>query len=113
MNLIIIIILLIMASQDYLSGEVSNYLFIPLLFFINFKLEIFIIFIILLFIYKYLQSYIGGADIKLIFIFLLIFSYTFVAMWLFITSLLALLTRKKQIRLFPFFLIAYLIMIWL
>ncbi|MEG0284180.1 MAG: hypothetical protein RR577_05365 [Erysipelotrichales bacterium] len=115
MTYIICIILFVMAYSDYKSGLVSNLYFLPLLCFIELKIVVFVLFLITLFLFKYIKGYIGGADIKLCFIFLLIYPYSFVLYWLFIACLLALCYSKlnslKEVRLFPFFYISYLVLI--
>ncbi|MDL2211627.1 hypothetical protein LJB88_01995 [Erysipelotrichaceae bacterium OttesenSCG-928-M19] len=99
-----------MAFQDYRQGLVADYLYLPLLFFIKLNFTI-IFFILVIIFYHKIEDYIGGADIKLIFLFLLIFPLFDVVTWLLVSSLLALsyaLVKKQQtIRMFPFFLISY------
>ena len=105
MKIIILLILLLMSLQDYKTKEVSNLLFVPLLFFIKFKLMVLIFFILFLLLYRYIASYIGGADIKLFLTFSAIFPFKDFIYWLFIASLIALIylriRRQKEIRFFP------------
>lgn len=112
MQIVILIALLIMAIQDYKFGEVSNLLYLPLLFFIKFNIYIIALFIIVLIIYPLIKKYIGGADIKITFIFLLIFPYNDVLTWLtcsfLLATIVALIMKKKSIRMFPYFFISYL-----
>ncbi|MDF9866807.1 Flp pilus assembly protein protease CpaA [Bacilli bacterium PM5-3] len=112
MKLLILFFLCIMAIQDYKTGMVSNYLYLPLLIFIKFNIYILIIFLIVCFLYKLFSNYLGGADIKIFFIFLSIFPISIVLNWLFYSLFLALvyafLTKKREIRMFPFFCIGYL-----
>lgn len=100
-----------MAVQDYKYGEICDLLYVPLLCFVKIKMLYLILFIALILNYKHLEKYIGGADIKLIILFFLLYNETYVFSWLFLSFccaiLYALLNRKKNIRMFPFFFISH------
>ena len=110
---VILFFLFVMAVQDYKTGEVSDWLYLPLLFFIkNYWLLIGLLIILLVF-YKYFKNYIGGADCKIIIIFICIFSIYYSTVWLLLSFVLALLfsyiKQCRTIRMFPFFFISYLV----
>lgn len=111
MYFIIFFILLIMAIQDYRKGVVSNLLFIPLLFFIKYTILSIFLFLFFLLIYKYISLFVGGADIKLLISFLGIFSVNETLIFLILSLTLALfyafIFKEKTIRMFPFFLFSY------
>ena len=110
---IILFFLLVMAIQDYKTGEVSDLLYIPLLFFIKNYWLLIVLLIILVIFYKCCKDYIGGADCKIIIIFLCIFSIYYNSVWLLISFFLALIfsliKQYRTIRMFPFFFISYLV----
>ncbi|MDR1782406.1 MAG: hypothetical protein LBR40_05370 [Bacilli bacterium] len=115
MKIIVLFILLIMSIQDYKTKEVSNLLFIPFLFYIKINLIIIVLISTFLLFYKYIERYIGGADIKLFIVFIGIFSLEIVINWLFISSLIALIyliiKRQKEIRFFPCMFLSYILVI--
>ena len=105
-----------MAIQDYKTGIVSNLLFIPLMLFLKLSMALVIFFIIVLITFKYISNYIGGADIKIFSIFLGIYDLNIVLIWLVVSLSIALvysiITKQQSIRMFPFFLGAYLLVLY-
>lgn len=107
------IVFIIMAYLDCKKGIIYDSLYIPLLFYIN-NYKLFIILLFFLFIlYRYIENYIGGADLKITIIMLCVYTWDFVNVWLLISVSLSLcyclITKKKEIRMFAFFAMSYVI----
>jgi Flp pilus assembly protein protease CpaA len=107
-----------MAIQDYKTGLISNLLYLPLLFYVRYDVILILIFIIIFKNYHYLEHYIGGADIKIIFIFLGIYAWYDILVWLLLASLLGMIVmlfkRTRQLRFFPCLWLSYLgYLLWL
>jgi hypothetical protein len=104
-------IFILLAFLDIKYGEISNYLyllFIPLV-----KLNLFglLLFILAMLFFKYIEKYIGGADIKVLLIMLCIFDLDVFVKWLMLSCSSALvymlLKKEKHVAFFPFLAIEY------
>ncbi|WP_423364493.1 hypothetical protein [Mycoplasma sp. P36-A1] len=119
MNYYLLTVLIIMSINDYYKLEVSNILMLALIPLINLKIEVFIFFMLLLIAFPYISNYIGGADLKIGLIMYSILELNQFINWLLISTFVALmllvLLKKKQIYMFPFFTIGYVLtcqLIW-
>lgn len=101
-----------MAVQDYKKGIVPNCLYLPMLPFIKPNLIIISLFILSFLLFKLYSKHLGGADIKLFFIFLAIYPLYNLMWWLFFSLFSALIyatiKKRKKIKMFPFFFGSYL-----
>ena len=107
---------MLMAIQDFKTGIVSNFLFLPLLLFIKLSIGLVLLFVFFVIIFQFITNYIGGADIKLFTIFMGIFDVNNLLIWLILALSIALIYsiifRKQSIRMFPFFLMAYVMVLY-
>jgi|GEM_PF-2135283 len=103
MNLYLLLILTVLSILDFKYREVNDWYYILFLPLIQFDWMIVGLFVLLSVSYKYIQTYIGGADIKISLIMLMVLGYDSFLLWLMYSALFGLIFMLvKQIRLIPF-----------
>ncbi|MGL4382691.1 MAG: hypothetical protein ACRCTA_03135 [Bacilli bacterium] len=121
MKYLVLITLMIGSFQDIRKGEVSNlvYLILSPLILVTSLFKVLIVIGLLYFISKIfhlIEDQIGGADLKLILILILYIPLVLFNKWLLMSFVLALcygfLFKQKTIRMYPFFLMGYLMVFY-
>lgn len=95
-----------MAYFDYKKGIVYDSLYLPLLFYIKDYFLFLLLILLLTFLYHFIDTYIGGADLKISIIILCVYGWNWFNIWLLISVSIALMyyliTRKEEIRCLSF-----------
>lgn len=112
-NALTILGLIILSIQDLKYGEI-HYRYLLLIVGFSYK-SAYIILLLILLLYKYVQDYIGGADLLIFILLISKYGYYTTNLIVLISSICALfyslLRRKKKIRFIPFILFATIIVI--
>ncbi len=110
-NLLTIIALLILSVQDIKYGEI-HYRYLLMMVGFSYP-SAYIILVLTLIFYKYLEDYIGGADLLIFCLLISRYSYIFTYRILFVSSLLALIYclifKKQRLKFIPFIFLAFLV----
>ncbi len=112
-NALTILGLIILSIQDLKYGEI-HYRYLLLIVGFSYK-SAYIILVLILLLYKYVQDYIGGADLLIFVLLISKYGYYTTNLIVLVSSISALfyslLRRKKKIRFIPFIFIATIIVI--